>query len=302
LFPSLLKSLPKSGGWLNAMKVTFAFLELAMALKFLSNVDLIYHWHLLDREVFLSLWIVIFILLGFYLLDKFRFAHDSKLNYVSVPRLFVAIASFSFALYLIPGMWGAPLKALSGWVPPISTQDFNLNYQQNKNNSSSVSALNRVQPPKLYTDKLTAPFGLTAYFDLDEGMAAAKISNKPVMLDFTGHSCANCRKMEGEVWSDPEVLNRIKNDFVLISLYVDESSNLPETQQYISSGGEKINTLGEKNLNYEENKFGFNAQPLYMFLDLKGEPLSNVKYGYDANVKKFINQLDAVKEEFKKRM
>ncbi|MGI8951507.1 MAG: protein-disulfide reductase DsbD family protein [Chitinophagaceae bacterium] len=304
MFPSLLKSLPKSGGWLNTLKVSFAFIELAMALKFLSNVDLIYHWHLLDREVFLALWIVIFILLGFYLLGKIRFSHDSEVRYVSIPRLFFAIACFSFVVYLIPGMWGAPLKSLSGWVPPSSTQDFNLNdlkYNSAYTNFSADNSTNNSLHPKLYTDKLQAPLGLTAYFDLNEGMVAAKTLNKPVMLDFTGHSCANCRKMEGEVWSDPEVLKRIKNDFVVISLYVDESAELPEAQQYTKPNGEKITTVGEKNLDYEITKFGFNSQPLYMFLDLQGNPLSEIKYGYDADVQKFINHLETVKAEFNKR-
>lgn len=304
LFPSLLKSLPKSGGWLNTLKVTFAFIELAMALKFLSNVDLIYHWRLLDREVFLAFWIVIFILLGFYLLGKLKFSGDSEMPYLGIPRLFFAILSFSFVVYLIPGMWGAPLKSLSGWIPPASTQDFNLNdlqYQLGRNDPAGAgSAAGNALPPKLYTGILHAPLGLTAYFDLAEGMAAAKAENKPVMLDFTGHSCANCRKMEGQVWSDPEVLKRIKNDFVLISLYVDDPTDLPPSQQYTKADGEKVTTLGESNLNYEISKFGFNAQPLYMFLDLKGNPLSEVKYGYDPDIQKFIRHLDQVRETFQR--
>ena len=307
LFPSLLQSLPKSGGWLNSVKVCFGFIELALALKFLSNVDLIYHWRLLDREVFLVLWIVIAFLLGLYLLGKLKFSHDSDLNYVSIPRLFFAIATFSFALYLVPGLWGAPLKSLSGLLPPATTLDFNLNELQytigntSSSSNSSTPGNSAAKPPALYTDKLQVPFGLTAYFDLDEGMAAAKALNKPVMLDFTGHSCANCRKMEGEVWSNPEVLKRMKEDFVLISLYVDEPSELPDAAQYTNSRKEKISTLGEKNLDYEITKFGFNAQPLYMFLDLKGNTLSDVKYGYDSNIQKFIDHLDNVKKEFAQR-
>ena len=307
LFPSLLQSLPKSGGWLNSVKVCFGFVELALALKFLSNVDLIYHWRLLDREVFLVLWIVIAFLLGLYLLGKLKFSHDSDLSYVSIPRLFFAIATFSFALYLVPGLWGAPLKSLSGLLPPATTLDFNLNELQYKigtassSSNTSSSSKSAAKPPALYTDKLHVPFGLTAYFDLEEGMAAAKALNKPVMLDFTGHSCANCRKMEGEVWSNPEVLKRMKEDFVLISLYVDEPSELPDAAQYTNSRKEKISTLGEKNLDYEITKFGFNAQPLYMFLDLQGNTLSDVKYGYDSNIRKFIDHLDTVKKEFAKR-
>jgi thioredoxin-related protein len=243
-----------------------------------------------------------------YLLGKLKFSHDSDLPYISVPRLFLAIASFCFALYLFPGLWGAPLKGIGGWLPHTSTQDFNLyeiKYQLDdlkKSGLSSGSAGSVAQPAKKYTDRLHFPLGLTGYFDLEEGMAAAKALKKPVMLDFTGHSCANCRKMEAEVWDDPEVKKRIKEDFVLISLYVDESTELPESEQYTNKQGEKITTLGEKNLDYEVTKFGFNAQPLYMFLDLNGNPLSNVKYGYDSNIKKFIEHLEAVKQEFKNRM
>ncbi len=303
-FPSMLKSLPKSGGWLNSVKVTFGFIELALAMKFLSNVDLIYHWNLLNRDVFLVIWIVVFFLMGMYLLGKLKFSHDSEMPYLSVPRLFFSIAAFCFALYLVPGLWGAPLKPLSGFLPPATTQDFNLDdlkYKIGNNTSSNTSSVNAlVQPPKKYTDKLHVPFGLTAYFDLEEGMAAAKILKKPVMLDFTGHSCANCRKMEEQVWKDEAVLQRIKNNFVLVSLYVDESTELPDAEQYTNKKGEKITTVGDKNLDYESMKFDLNAQPLYMFLDLNGNALSNVKYGYDADVQKFINHLDAVKVAFDK--
>ena len=305
-FPSMLKSLPKSGGWLNTVKVTFGFIELALAMKFLSNVDLAYHWRLLDRDIFLVIWIIIFGLLGLYLLGKLKFSHDSDLPYISVPRLFFAIASFSFALYLFPGLWGAPLKGIGGWLPHTSTQDFNLNniqYQIDDLKSSGIEGKGTItgaKPPVKYIDKLHVPFGLTGYFDLEEGMAAAKILNKPVMLDFTGHSCANCRKMEAEVWSNPEVLKKMKEDFVLISLYVDESTELPESEQYTNAKGERITKVGEKNLDYEVTKFGFNAQPLYMFLDLNGNPLSDVKYGYNSNIPKFIDHLDAVKKAFGK--
>jgi cytochrome c biogenesis protein CcdA/thioredoxin-related protein len=309
-FPSMLQSLPKSGGWLNTVKVTFGFIELALAMKFLSNVDLAYHWRLLDREIFLVIWIVIFILLGFYLLGKLKFSHDSDLPYVSVPRLFFAMTAFCFALYLFPGLWGAPLKGIGGWLPHMSTQDFNLHElkyelqdlkKQGGGSTSFASGPSSPKPPRKYTDKLHVPLGLTAYFDLEEGMEAAKALNKPVMLDFTGHSCANCRKMEAEVWDDPEVLRRMKEDFVLISLYVDEPTDLTEAEIYTNTKGEKITTLGQKNLDYEVTKFGFNAQPLYMFLDHEGNPLSNVKYGYDSDKPKFINHLQSVKEEFAKR-
>jgi thiol:disulfide interchange protein DsbD len=305
-FPSMLQSLPRSGGWLNTIKVTFGFIELALAMKFLSNVDLAYHWRLLDREVFLVIWIVIFILLGFYLLGKLKFSHDSDLPFISVPRLFFAMTAFSFALYLFPGLWGAPLKGISGWLPHTSTQDFNLqeikyeleNLKRTDGTAMPAATSGKATPPQRYTDILHMPLGLTAYFDLDEGMAAAKALNKPVMLDFTGHSCANCRKMEGEVWDDPEVLRRMKEDFVLISLYVDEPTELHPSEQYTNVRGEKITTLGQKNLDYEVTKFGFNAQPLYMFLDTAGNPLSNIKYGYDRDKQKFIDHLETVKAAF----
>lgn len=305
LFPSVMQSLPKSGGWLNSVKVVFGFVELALALKFLSNVDLIYHWQLLNRDVFLAIWIAIALLLTLYLLGKVKFSHDSDLKHVSVTRLFFAIASFTFAIYLVPGMWGAPLKPLSGLIPPASTQSFNLDELQYKIGNASVQTTSpsagQAKPPVKLTDKLKVPFGLTAYFDLDEGLAAAKALKKPVMLDFTGHSCANCRKMEEQVWKNPEVLQRMKEDFVLISLYVDESTGLTESETYKNSKGDLIETVGDKNLDYEKQTFGFNAQPLYMFLDLDGKPLSDVKYGYDSDVQKFIDHLEAVKAEFKKR-
>jgi len=299
-FPALLPALPKSGGWLNAVKVCFGFIELALALKFLSNVDLSYHWGILDRDVFLVLWIVIFGLMSLYLLGKIRFSHDSELKYLSVPRLFLAILSLSFTIYMIPGLWGAPLNALSGFIPPAVTQDFNLNNIQYQT-SAPVPGVHAAKPPVKYTDKLKVPFGLTAYFDLEEGLAAARQLKKPVMLDFTGHTCANCRKMEEQVWKQPEVLSRLKQDFVLISLYVDESTPLPPAEQFTDAEGNLITTVGEKNLAYEKSKFGINAQPLYMFLDAKGEPLSNIRYGYDPDVNRFLEHLEKVKQEFSRR-
>lgn len=305
-FPTMMHSLPKSGGWLNSVKVTFGFIELALAMKFLSNVDLAYHWHLLDRDVFLVCWIVIFGLMGIYLLGKLKFSHDSDLPYLSVPRLFFAIIALCFSLYMIPGLWGAPLKLLSGFIPPATTQEFNLEdleYKIDKLNTSgfnSKSATTNAIPPIKYVDKLKVPFGLTAYFDLKEGLAAAKVLNKPVMLDFTGHSCANCRKMEEQVWKNPAVLKRLKENFVLISLYVDESTELPDEEQALNSKGQRIKTVGELNLEYEVTKFGFNAQPLYKFLDLNGIPLSSINYGYDSDVDKFLAHLDAMKAAFEK--
>ena len=297
LFPSLIKSMPKSGGWLTTVKVSFAFVELALALKFLSNVDLIYHWRLLDREVFIALWIVIAVLLGFYLLGKLKFYHDSDVKHITIVRLFFAIAAFAFALYMLPGMWGAPLKALSGWVPPDYTQDFKLSSYQT-NISSTQSNKTAALPPQKLADKLAAPFGLTAYFDLNEGIAAAKILHKPIMLDFTGHSCANCRKMESQVWSDPEVLKRINNDFVLVSLYVDEPTSLQPNELYTNLKDEAIENVGDRNIDYEITKFGINSQPLYMFIDASQNTLSDIKYGYDPNINKFIKHLDEVKAKF----
>jgi thiol:disulfide interchange protein len=312
-FPSWLNGLPKSGGWLNSVKVTFGFVELALALKFFSNIDLAFHWRILDREIFLAIWITLSLLLGFYLLGKLKFAHDSDLKHISVPRLFFAIAAFTFAVYLTPGLWGAPLKAMSGLLPGTGTQDFNLHEQkyqlQNieeriKKGGSGTAAANAAEEiePKLYQDILHVPYGLTAFFDLDEGIMAAKKLKKPIMLDFTGHSCANCRKMENEVWENPEVLRRMKEDFVLISLYVDDRTDLPEAEiDKFKSQGKDITTLGDKNLAYEREKFNEIAQPLYMFLDNDGNPLSNVKYGYDSDIQKFINHLETVKKGFQKR-
>jgi len=299
-FPALLPALPKSGVWLNSVKVCFGFIELALAMKFLSNVDLAYHWGLLDRDVFLVIWIVIFGLLSLYLLGKIRFSHDSPLHHLSVPRFFLSLFSLAFTLYMIPGLWGAPLNMLSGFIPPASTQDFNLNNLQYEYSPSAAPASN-AKPPSKYVDKLEVPFGLTAYFDLEEGLAAARALNKPVMLDFTGHTCANCRKMEEQVWKQPEVLRRLKNDFVLISLYVDETTELPISEQVKGEDGEMIVTVGDRNLAYEKKKFGINSQPLYMFLDTKGEPLSAVRYGYDSDVNKFIAHLEVVRNEFAKR-
>ncbi|MEI6583946.1 MAG: cytochrome c biogenesis protein CcdA [Chitinophagia bacterium] len=299
-FPALLPALPKSGVWLNSVKVCFGFIELALAMKFLSNVDLAYHWGILDRDVFLVIWIVIFGLLSLYLLGKIRFSHDSPLPHLSVPRFFLSLFSLAFTLYMIPGLWGAPLNMLSGFIPPASTQDFNLNNLQYEYAPSAAPASN-AKPPSKYIDKLEVPFGLTAYFDLEEGLAAARVLNKPVMLDFTGHTCANCRKMEEQVWKQPEVLRRLKNDFVLISLYVDETTELPISEQIKGEDGELIVTVGDRNLAYEKKKFGINSQPLYMFLDTKGEPLSTVRYGYDSDVDKFIAHLEEVRNEFAKR-
>lgn len=308
-FPSLMNAMPKAGGWLNSVKVVFGFLELALALKFLSNADLANHWGLLDREVFLALWIVIFGLLGLYLLGKLKFSHDSPMPYLGVPRLFLAIFTLSFTMYLVPGLWGAPLNFLSGLLPHTSTQDFNLNeirYELKNLKASGISAgtsANAAKPPQKYIDLFHVPFGLTAYYDKEEALAASKATGKPIMIDFTGHSCANCRKMENEVWSKPEVLSRLSNDFIILSLYVDDKTELEDEEIYTSSkDGAVKKTIGDKNLDYEYTQFNEVAQPLYMFIDSNGEPLSMIKYGYDPDIQKFVNHLDAMKKEFESRM
>lgn len=270
IFPGWLKSLPKSGGWLNSVKVVLGFLELAFALKFLSNVDLAYHWGILDREVFLVLWIAIFLLLSLYLIGVIRFSHDSPLAFLSVPRLFFAVVSFAFTFYLIPGLWGAPLKAVNAFLPPMATQDFDLSaaaYQ-----ASGPALVNHT--PKKYGDLFHCPHGIDCFFDLEEGLAYAKKVNKPVMLDFTGHSCVNCRKMEASVWVDPTVLGMLKNDYVLISLYVDDKTTLPAEEQYISSfSGKKIKTVGNKWSDLQAATFNINSQPYYVLMDHDQTPL-----------------------------
>jgi thiol:disulfide interchange protein DsbD len=263
LFPSLLQNLPKSGGWLNSVKVVLGFLELALALKFLSVADLAYGWKILDREVFLVLWIIIFILLGFYLLGKIKLAHDSDLKHVSVTRLFLAIISFAFAVYMAPGLWGAPLKAISAFSPPLYTQDFNL--------------YNGEVHPKFY--------------DYDEGMEYAAKNKKPVMVDFTGFGCVNCREMEAAVWSDPRVKGIIDNDYVLISLYVDDKTKLPEPVEMTEYGKTmKLRTIGDKWSYLQRHKFGANAQPYYVLLNNQGMPVGPWR-AYDKNIDEYIKFL-----------
>ena len=273
LFPSWLQNLPQSGGWLNSVKVVLGFLELALALKFLSVADLAYGWHILDREVFLVIWIVLFVLLGFYLLGKIKFAHDSDLKHVSIPRLFFAIISFAFAVYMIPGLWGAPLKAISAFPPPLYTQDFNL-YQ------------GEVHPK---------------FLNYEEGMDNARKNGKPVMIDFTGYGCVNCREMEAAVWSDPRVKKIIDNDYVLISLYVDDKAKLDkpiEITEYDKA--RKLKTVGDQWSYLQRYKFGANAQPFYVLLDNEGMPIAPA-YVYDKNIDKFIQFLQKGVENYNKK-
>ena len=273
LFPSWLKSMPKSGGWMNVIKVTLGFLELAFALKFLSVADLAYGWRLLDRETFLALWIVIFALLGFYLLGKIKFPHDDDDNKVGVTRFFMALISLAFAVYMVPGLWGAPLKAVSAFAPPMQTQDFNL-----------------------YKNEVHAKFD-----DYDLGMEYARLNGKPVMLDFTGYGCVNCRKMEAAVWTDPKVSDLINNDYVLITLYVDNKTLLTEPVKIIENGTERtLRTVGDKWSYLQRVKFGANAQPFYVLLDNQGKPL-NKSYAYNKDIPKYIDFLQTGLENYKKR-
>ena len=263
IFPSLMQNMPKSGGWLNSVKVVLGFLELALALKFLSVADLAYGWKIFDREVFLVLWIVIFVLLGVYLLGKIKFAHDSELNHVSVPRLFLAIISFAFAIYMIPGLWGAPLKAISAFSPPLYTQDFNLYHGE----------------------------VLPQFLDYEQGMEYAKEQGKPVLIDFTGYGCVNCREMEAAVWSHPRVKSIIDNQYILISLYVDDKTPLPEIIQIEESGKQrKLKTVGDKWSYLQRSKFGANAQPFYVLLDNEGMPIG-APHAYNKNINEYITFL-----------
>ena len=272
LFPSWLKSMPKSGGWMNVIKVTLGFLELAFALKFLSVADLAYGWRILDRETFLALWIVLFALLGFYLLGKVKFPHDDDDTKVSVPRFFMALASLAFAVYMLPGLWGAPLKAVSAFAPPMQTQDFNL-----------------------YNSEVHAKFD-----DYDLGMEYARQHGKPVMLDFTGYGCVNCRKMELAVWTDPKVSDIINNDYVLITLYVDNKTPLSSPVKIMENGTERtLRTVGDKWSYLQRVKFGANAQPFYVLIDNEGKPL-NKSYSYDESIPKYIEFLQTGLENYKK--
>lgn len=272
LFPSWLKSMPKSGGWMNIIKVTLGFLELAFALKFLSVADLAYGWRILDRETFLALWIVLFALLGFYLLGKIKFPHDDDDSKVSVPRFFMALASLAFAVYMVPGLWGAPLKAVSAFAPPMQTQDFNL-----------------------YNNEVHAKFD-----DYDLGMEYARQHGKPVMLDFTGYGCVNCRKMELAVWTNPKVSDIINNDYVLITLYVDNKTPLPSPVKIVENGTERtLRTVGDKWSYLQRVKFGANAQPFYVLIDNEGKPL-NKSYSYDEDIPKYIDFLQTGLENYKK--
>lgn len=268
-FPGFLRSLPKSGGWLNSVKIVLGFLELALALKFLSNVDLAYHWNWFDREVFLSLWITIFGLMGLYLIGKLRFVHDSQVSTIAPFRILIAIIVFSFVIYMVPGLWGAPLKSISAFLPPQSTQDFDLNTRALTNNKIE----HNVQKHK-YSDIFHAPLNLNTFFDYDEALMYAKDVNKPILVDFTGHACVNCREMEATVWTDPEIYRIINEEYVLVQLYVDDKTELPENEQIITPEGKRIKNIGNKWANLQIQKFNSNSQPCYALLDAKGNLLN----------------------------
>jgi thiol:disulfide interchange protein DsbD len=300
IFPNWLKSMPKSGGWLNTVKVVLGFLELAFALKFLSIVDQVYHWGILDRGVYLALWIVIFTFLGFYLLGKIRFPHEQKQKNTSVGRLVSAILVFSFVVYLIPGLVGAPLKAMAGYMPPISSQSFVLNTAQVSIVSNAAPEISECGAPK-YGDLLELPYGIQGYFDYDQALACAKKQDKPLFIDFTGHGCVNCREMEAIVWSDPKVLKRLKEDYVVVALYVDEKTELPKEEWYVSAyDGRVKKTIGGQNLDFMIQKLNANAQPYYTLVDTNGSLLSAPK-GYDLDVSNFVEFLDNGLMEFENR-
>ncbi|RYZ97693.1 MAG: DUF255 domain-containing protein, partial [Sphingobacteriaceae bacterium] len=299
MFPSALKSLPKSGGWLNSIKVILGFLELAFALKFLSNVDLAYHWDWFDREIFLSLWIAIFFLMGLYLIGKLKFSHDSDLPYISVPRIFLAIIVFAFVAYMVPGLWGAPLKSISAFLPPPATQDFYLDGAGHS--GSAIPASTSVKEKKyeaIFRRGKTK--GLEGWYDYNQALQVSKELKKPILIDFTGWNCVNCRKMENDVWEDPAVFKRLRDDYVLLQLYVDDKTELEVKEQYKSAfSGKKITNLGAKWSDLQASRFNANSQPFYVLLDSDGNLLkdsNNVTIkpsGADYNISSYLKFLDS---------
>ena len=304
-FPGWLSNLPKSGGWLNSVKVVLGFLELALGLKFLSVADQTYHWGILDREVYLALWIVIFFLMGMYLLGKLKFAHDDDVPYLSVPRLVLSIITFSFVVYLFPGMFGAPLKALSGYMPPMHTHDFDLNKMIRDNSSLATGNFSQdtkknelCETPKFH-EKLHLPHGLQGYFDFEQGLACAKATNKPMFIDFTGHGCVNCREMEANVWSDPRVLRILQEEYLIIALYVDDKTDLPQNEWVTSTYDNKVKkTIGRKYADFQITKFNVNAQPFYVLMGHNNEVLVQPR-AYNLNVDEFVAFLEQGVKNFK---
>ena len=296
-FPSMLQKLPKSGGWLNSVKVVLGFIEVALGLKFLSVADQVYHWNLLDREIYLAIWIVVFSLLGLYLLGKIKFAHDSEVKYLSVGRLALAIGVFSFVVYLIPGMWGAPLKGLSGYLPPLSTQDFVVGKYAPATATATSNEANLDNAK--YSDILHLPHGLKGFFDMKEAEAYATKVGKPIFIDFTGHGCVNCREMEARVWSDPTVQQILRDEYVIVALYTDDKMPLPESDWVVTDAGKTLKSLGKVNANYALTRFGVNAQPYYVLQGKNGVILGEPR-GYDLSVEGFVEFLRKGVEEYKK--
>jgi len=300
IFPSWLKGLPKSGGWLNSIKVVLGFIVLAFGMKFLSAIDQTYHLGLMSREVYLSIWIVIFTMLGFYLLGKIKFAHDSDLPNVSVPRLVLAIASFSFTIYMIPGLFGANLSSISALIPPKSSQEFNLGaggITTSPGDAAGIKGTDALSGVK-YSDFLHLPYGLKGFFDYDEGMAYARKMNIPVLLDFRGHACSNCKEMEGKVWSDPSVLTRLRDNYLIIALYTDDRTKLPEEEWITSEYDGKVKkTLGKKNMDLQISSYNTNTQPFYVLVDPEGNPLAEPR-GHNLHVQAFADWLDKGIEKF----
>ncbi len=293
LFPSLLNKLPKSGGWLNSVKVVLGFVELALGLKFLSVADQTYHWGILDREIYLALWIAIFTLMGLYLIGKLKFKHDSELKYLSVGRLVLAIIVFAFVAYMIPGLWGAPLKGLSGYMPPIQSQDFVLGAYTGPTTSQVYTDTNASASAqsKKYADFLAPlPYGIDGYYHYGQAMDAAVREGKPLFIDFTGHGCVNCREMEQRVWSDPTVQELLRNEFVVVSLYGDDKKNVPEEDWVTLPNGKVLKGLGRINSNFMAEQYGVNAQPAYIIVDHTGTPMMPVR-GYNLNVEEYITFL-----------
>ena len=295
LFPGLLNKMPKSGGWLNSVKVVLGFVEVALGLKFLSTADQVYHWGLLDREIYLAIWIVCFTLLGFYLLGKLKFKHDSEVKYISTFRLFAAIGVFAFVVYMIPGMWGAPLSGLSGYMPPMQSQDFVIG--SGSTTATSESSNSDMATVK-YGDFLELPLGLEGFFDLEEAKAYAAKVGKPIFLDFTGHGCVNCREMEARVWSDPTVKAKLENDFIICALYVDDKKQVAEEDWVVAANGKTLKTLGKINSAFALEQFGANAQPHYVILNAEGKQLGDAR-GYNLDVPAFVEWMDKGLELYK---
>ena len=299
MFPSLLKNLPKSGGWLNSVKVVLGFIELAFALKFLSNADMVLDWHLLEREVFIALWVVIFAMMGFYLLGKIRLPHDSPLESISVTRLFLALITLSFALYLVPGIWGAPVKIISAFAPPTTYSE-----AASAGGSKETLEILQIEPMSVRREPIglpyreTGPQGIPVFTDLEQATTFAKAMNRPILLDFTGKACVNCRKMEADVWSDARVKNLLSNEFVVVELYVDFREKLPESEQYTTPEGKSIRTVGQKWTDYQIRRFGSNSQPYYVITDPDDRVIAPTR-AYDTDVEAYLAWLNEALETFR---